>query len=123
MREGGASPDVVLVATGSEVGLACKSAEALAEKKLQARVVSMPSLELFAAQPAAYREQVIPKNGPPVVAVEAGRAASFLPFVGTTGLIYGIQTFGASAPAGDLAEKFGFTPAKLTAAVLSHLDA
>lgn len=121
VREAGQRPDVVLVATGSEVGLACKSAESLAEQRVGARVVSMPSLELFESQPEAYRAAVVPPDATPVIAVEAGRAASFQPLVGSRGLIYGIQRFGASAPAGALAEAYGFTPAKLTAAIQAHL--
>ncbi|MBW2312791.1 MAG: transketolase [Deltaproteobacteria bacterium] len=114
-------PDLVFVATGSEVGLACKSAEALAEQGIEARVVSMPSLELFAEQPEAYREGLVPSEGPPVVAVEAGRGWSFASLVGTRGLVYGVDTFGASAHPNDLAGHFGFTPEKLTARVRSHL--
>ncbi|NNL66518.1 MAG: transketolase, partial [Myxococcales bacterium] len=121
VREPGSDPDVVLLATGSEVGLACKSAERLAERGVAARVVSMPSLELFAAQPASYRSEVIPEDGTPVVAVETGTCRSFAGLVGARGLLYGIEGFGASAPAGDLAEHFGFTPAKLGDRVLAHL--
>jgi len=115
------APDVVLVATGSEVGLACKGAEALAERGVAARVVSMPSLELFAEQPEAWRHGVVPADGTPVVAVEAARALAFARLVGPRGLLYGIDGFGASAKPKDLAEHFGFTPEKLTARVLSHL--
>ena len=121
VRAAGEPADVVLLATGSEVGLACKSADALAEQGIRARVVSLPSLERFEAQPEAYRTAVVPADGTPVVAVEAGRAGSFASLVGSRGLLYGIQGFGASAPIRDLAEHFGFTPEKLTAAVLSHL--
>ncbi len=120
VRDGGAAPRVTFVATGSEVGLACKSAEALEGEGIAARVVSMPSLELFEAQPEAYRKEVVP-DGTPVVAVEAGRGGSFQGLAGRDGLVYGIQRFGASAPAKDLAEYFGFTPEKLTAAVVAHL--
>ena len=115
------APDVVLVATGSEVGLACRSAEALAERGVSARVVSLPSLELFAAEPEAYRRAVVPTDGTPVVAVEAGRALSFAGLVGPRGLLYGLDGFGASAPAKRLAQHFGFTPESLTARVLDHL--
>jgi len=115
------APDVVLVATGSEVGLACKSAEALAERGVVARVVSLPSLELWAEQPEAWRHAVVPADGTPVVAVEAARALSFASLVGPRGLLHGIDTFGASAKPKDLAEHFGFTPEQLTARVLAHL--
>jgi transketolase len=116
------APDVVLVATGSEVGLACKSADALAERGVAARVVSMPSLELWASQPEAWRDGVVPRDGTPVVAVEAARALSFAPLVGPRGLLYGIDTFGASAKPRDLAEAYGFTPEKLTARILEHVS-
>ena len=122
VRASEGAPDVVIVATGSEVGLACKSAEALAERGVGARVVSMPSLELFAAQPEAWRRSVVPDDGTPVVAVEAARGLSFARLVGPRGLLYGIDRFGASAPAEALADHFGFTPAKLTARILAHLQ-
>ncbi|HKJ24371.1 MAG TPA: transketolase [Myxococcota bacterium] len=121
VRATSGAPDVVLVATGSEVGLACKSAEVLAERGVAARVVSMPSLELFSEQPEAWRHGVVPADGTPVVAVEAARALAFAPLLGPRGLRYGIDTFGASAKPKDLAEHFGFTPEQLTARVLSHL--
>ena len=121
VRPSEGDPTVVLVATGSEVGLACKSAETLAERGIATRVVSMPSLELFAAQPEAWRHGVVPADGTPVVAVEAARAFAFARLVGPRGLLYGIDRFGASAPAKALAEQFGFTPEKLTTAVLAHL--
>jgi transketolase len=121
VRSSEGAPDVVLVATGSEVSLACKSGDLLAEQGKAVRVVSMPSLELFAAQPATYRESVLPTDGTPIVAVEAARALTFAPWIGARGLLYGMDTFGASAPAKALAEHFGFTPEKLTARVLDHL--
>jgi transketolase len=114
-------PEVVLVATGSEVALACGAAERLGERGVPARVVSMPSLELFEAQPDDYRRGVVPDDGTPVVAVEAGRAMSFAGIVGPRGLRYGIDRFGCSAPAGDLAEFFGFTAERLATRVLEHL--
>ena len=86
------------------------------------RVVSLPSLELFLAQPREYRESVIPTDGTPVVAVEAGRAESLRRLVGGRGLVYGMETFGASAPYADLAEHFGFTPDRLLARVEEHLE-
>jgi transketolase len=121
VRASEGAPEVALVATGSEVGLCCKTAETLAERGVRARVVSMPSLELFAAQPEAWRRSVVPDDGTPVVAVEAARAFSFARLVGPRGLIHGIDRFGASAPADALADHFGFTPAKLTTRVLAHL--
>ena len=85
-----------------------------------ARVVSVPCLELFERQPDAYREALVP-GGVPAVAVEAARGESFRRLVGREGLVYGIEGFGASAPWKHLAEHFGFTPDKLSAAIKSHL--
>jgi transketolase len=121
VRPGGDAPDVVLIGTGSEVGLACKAADALSDDGLAARVVSMPSLELFAEQSAGYRRDVVPDDGTPIVAVEASTALSFAPLLGPRGLRYGLSTFGASAKPKDLAEHFGFTPEKLAARVRQHL--
>ena len=86
-------------------------------------MVSLPCLELFLAQPAERREALIPREGPPVVAVEAARGQSLYALVGSRGLVYGIDRFGASAPYTDLAEYFGFTPDRVCARVLEHLEA
>ncbi|HEY5658388.1 MAG TPA: transketolase [Myxococcota bacterium] len=117
----GAATRVVLVATGSEVALACDAAEKLAAASVPARVVSLPSLELFLAQPEAYRRALLPDDGTPIVAVEAGRAESLRRLVCGAGLVYGIERFGASAPYADLAEYFGFTPDRLCDRVREHL--
>ncbi|MGH0031931.1 MAG: transketolase [Myxococcota bacterium] len=119
VRECG-DPAVVLVATGSEVALACDAAEKLASRH-PVRVVSLPCLELFLAQPQAYRDALVPRDGTPVVAVEAGVGESLRRLVGANGLVYGIEGFGASAPYADLAEHFGFTPDRLCARVEEHL--
>ncbi len=117
-----ADPQVVLVASGSEVSLACAAAEKLAADRVPARVVSLPCLELFAEQPEAWRRALVPSgDGPPVVAVEAARGQSLHALVGARGLVYGIDRFGASAPYTDLAEYFGFTPDRLRARILEHL--
>jgi transketolase len=110
-------PDLALLATGSEVSLACQAASLLAEQGLAARVVSVPCLELFLERSAEERAGVIPDDGTPLVAVEAGAAQSFWRLVGPGGLICGIEGFGASAPAADLADHFGFTPEKLAARI------
>jgi len=114
-------PDVVLAASGSEVPLACETASMLAERGLAARVVSVPSLELFWQQPADERAAVVPDDGTPVVAVEAARGQAFGRLVGPRGLIVGMDRFGASAPWEQLADHFGFTPEKLTARVAEFL--
>ena len=111
---------VVLVASGSEVALACEAAARLAAEGVRARVVSAPSLERFAAQPEAYRRAVLPAELP-AVAVEAALGESYRALVGREGLVYGIRRFGASAPWQELAEHFGFTPDRLAAAVRKHL--
>jgi len=116
-----AIPQVVLVASGSEVSLACDAAEKLHAENISARVVSLPCLELFLAQPEAVRNALIPVDGPPVVAIEAARGQSLRALVGTRGFVYGIDRFGASAPYTDLAEFFGYTPDRVCARVLEHL--
>ncbi len=113
-------PDVVLLATGSEVPLACEAATKLGAEGVRARVVSVPSLELLEAQPASYVDELVPPDVP-AVAVEAGRGESFRVLVGRAGLVYGIRRFGASAPWKRLAEFFGFTPDALASAVRVHL--
>jgi transketolase len=121
VQDPGADAKVVLVATGSEVSLACDAAQKLAGEGVPARVVSLPCLSLFLEQPESYREALVPTSGPPVVAIEAGRAESLRRLVGPTGLLYGIDTFGASAPYADLAAHFGFTPDQLATRVLTLL--
>jgi transketolase len=116
-------PKVVLVASGSEVSLACDAAEKLHGESVPARVVSLPCLELFARQPESVRHALVPPDGPPVVAIEAARGQSLRGLVGAHGLIYGIDRFGASAPYADLAEFFGFTPDRVCERVLEHLHA
>jgi transketolase len=116
-----ANPAVVLVASGSEVSLACDAAEKLHAENVDARVVSLPCLELFDAQPVEWRQELIPADRVPVVAIEAARGHSLRGLVGTRGFVYGIDRFGASAPYTDLAEYFGFTPDRVCARVLAHL--
>jgi transketolase len=115
------APDVVLAATGSEVALSVEAAERLRGEGVAARVVSLPCLEQFLEQSADFRRGVIPDDGTPVVAVEAARAESLWRVIGANGLIYGIDRFGASAPAGDLAREFGFTADQLAERVQAHV--
>lgn len=103
-----AEPKVVLMATGSEVELAMKSAQALAEEGIAARVVSMPCTDVFDRQDKAYKASVLPA-GVPRVAIEAGVTAFWHKYVGLEGAVVGIDTFGESAPAGVLFKYFGFT--------------
>jgi transketolase len=105
--DGGRPPRLVLVASGSEVAVALAARARLAEDGISARVVSMPSWELFDAQPAAYREQVLP-HGIPRLAVEAGVTLAWARYVGSEGKVIGLDRFGASAPVQVLFEKLGF---------------
>ncbi len=106
--DGAGAPECVLVATGSEIALAVDAAKALAEKGRRVRVVSMPCTDAFDAQPAAYRDAVLPR-GVPTVAIEAGVPDGWWRYVGARGAVIGMTTFGASAPAKQLFEHFGFT--------------
>jgi transketolase len=103
-----ANPEVIFLATGSEVGVAVEAAKILQKDGKRVRVVSLPCLELFMRQDAAYRDSVLPRTGRRV-SVEAGRTDLWRGWVGMDGLCIGVDRFGASAPAGVLAEKFGLT--------------
>jgi transketolase len=113
VRQPSAKPDVVMLATGSEVALACDAAGLLAEQGIAARVVSVPCVELFMDQPPADRAALVPQDGTPLVAVEASVGQALARLVGPGGLVYGLDGFGASAPYKVLAEHFGLTPEKL----------
>jgi transketolase len=102
-------PDIILIATGSEVALAMSAAEALAADDIKARVVSMPSTDCFDAQDADYRESVLPSTVSARVAIEAGVTDCWWRYVGTAGGVVGLDRFGESAPADELFEYFGFT--------------
>jgi transketolase len=117
--EGGA-PQVVLMGSGSEVSLAIDARTALAAKGVRARVVSMPSFELFAEQPASYRDSVMPP-GIPRVAVEAGHPVSWYRWVGDRGVVIGLERFGASAPGPTVYKELGLTAARVTDAALTLL--
>jgi transketolase len=108
LRDCDGTPDAVLIATGSEVGLAMDAAEQLAGEGKKVRVVSMPSTDVFDAQDAAYRDSVLPK-GVARVAIEAGVTDYWRKYVGLEGAVVGIDRFGESAPAGQLFKEFGFT--------------
>jgi transketolase len=106
----------VLLATGSEVGLAIKAADLLAQRGTMVRVVSMPSTTVFDRQDAAYRRSVLP-DGVRRAAVEAGVSDFWRKYVGLDGGVIGIDRFGESAPAPALFDLFGFTPEKVAAAL------
>jgi len=102
-------PDILLMASGSEVHLVLAARQQLAEEGVQARVVSMPSWELFEAMPAAYRDEVLPAEVTARLAVEAALPMGWERYVGDPANIIGVNGFGASAPGPVLQEKFGFT--------------
>jgi len=105
----GGKPDVILIGTGSEVGLCVATQEKLAAEGIQARVVSIPSWELFEEQDAAYKESVLPAAVTARVSVEMASSFGWERYTGPKGKIVGMRTFGASAPLKDLLKKFGFT--------------
>jgi transketolase len=115
-------PDVILIATGSEVSLALKTRERLEAEGRPTRVVSMPCKEWFSAQPPAYRQLVLPPDIKARVSVEAGVPQGWRELVGDAGEIVGIDHFGASAEGSVLFEQFGFTPDRVVAAAHASLE-
>ncbi len=112
----GGSPQVLLLATGSEVAMAVAARAQLAEGGIRARVVSMPCWQLFEEQDAAYRESVLPAAVTARVSVEAAAVQGWDRYVGPRGTIIGMRSFGASAPIKDLYQHFGFTPERIAEA-------
>jgi transketolase len=104
----GAKPDIILIATGSEVHLALEGRDRLANEGVQARVVSMPSTNLFASQPDDYREEILP-TGVPLLVIEAGATLGWRSYIGPQIDVIGVDTFGASAPGAVVMEHYGFT--------------
>jgi transketolase len=102
-------PDVLLLASGSEVSLCIEAYEILKREGVKARVVSMPSWELFDHQPLEYRDSVIPPSVGARISVEQASTFGWARYVGLTGESLGMKTFGASAPLAELQKKFGFT--------------
>ncbi|EJE4161984.1 transketolase [Vibrio parahaemolyticus] len=109
LKDSEGKPELILIATGSEVELAVKAAEQLTAEGKKVRVVSMPSTDAFDKQDAAYREAVLPSDVTARIAIEAGIADFWYKYVGFDGRIIGMTTFGESAPADQLFEMFGFT--------------
>ncbi len=109
LKDCAGKPELILIATGSEVELAVNAAAELTAEGKQVRVVSMPSTDAFDKQDAAYREAVLPSDVTARIAVEAGIADFWYKYVGFDGRIIGMTTFGESAPAGELFKMFGFT--------------
>jgi transketolase len=110
----GATPDLIMIGTGSELHLCVETAVALEAQGHNVRVISMPSVERFRAQDDAYQESLLPPQCPLRLSVEAGTTNGWADIVGTLGFSIGIDTFGESAPASALAEHFGFTTAHVT---------
>jgi transketolase len=109
LKDSGGAPEIILIATGSEVALAMEAAQALQQRNRRVRVVSMPSTDVFEAQDAAYREQVLPRAVERRVAIEAAATETWWRYVGMRGAVIGMHGFGASGVAKDLFKHFGFT--------------
>jgi transketolase len=112
---------VILIGTGSEVSLCLAAHELLTHEAIKARVVSMPSWELFEAQDQAYRDSVLPPDVAARVSVEMGSVIGWDRYIGPTGTRIGMQSFGASAPLKDLLRKFGFTVEAVAAAAKDRI--
>jgi transketolase len=113
------NPELVFLATGSEVGLAMEVAAAMSDKNI--RVVSMPCWEIFEQQSDEYKNSLIPSRGAMKVSLEAGITMGWDKYIGPNGLAIGIDHFGASAPGKDLAEEFGFTADQVEQKIRDHL--
>jgi transketolase len=117
----GGNPEVILIASGSEVSLAVQAHERLLAEGVRSRVVSMPSWDIFEHQPREYRESVLPPRVKARVAVEQGSMLGWERYVGERGQVIGMKTFGASAPLKELQRKFGFEPDRVVAAAREQL--
>jgi transketolase len=111
----GGSPEVILIATGSELSLAVEAQEKLVAEGIRSRVVSMPSWDIFEHQTQEYRDRILPPHVTARVAVEQGSTLGWERYVGTSGRVIGMHTFGASAPLKELQKKFGFEPDRVAA--------
>jgi transketolase len=111
----GGPPEIILIASGSEVSLVVEAYEALMSLGIRSRVVSMPSWDIFEHQPLSYRESVLPADIKARIAVEQGSVLGWERYVGTAGRVIGMETFGASAPLKELQRKFGFEPERVVA--------
>ncbi|MGI2335229.1 MAG: transketolase [Dehalogenimonas sp.] len=120
--QSGDSPEIIIIATGSEVTPALEAGRELANKGIVARVVSLPSWELFEAQPESYRDEVLPPNIRNRITVEAGRTIGWERYAGEKGLSIGLNHYGASAPAEILFEKFGFSITDIVATAVKLMD-
>ena len=112
----GGRPDVLLMATGSEISLAVAAHEQLVKEGIKSRVVSMPSWELFEHQPQEYKDSVLPPSVTARVSVEQASTLGWERYTGLTGKKIGMRTFGASAPLKALQQRFGYEPDRVVAA-------
>jgi transketolase len=117
----GGAPEIILIATGSEVSLVIEAHKVLTSRGIRSRVVSMPSWDIFEDQPQSYRDQVLPPAVTARVAVEQGSVLGWDRYVGAAGRIIGMKTFGASAPLKELQRKFGFEPDRVVAVAMEAL--
>jgi transketolase len=117
-EEEGDSPDLIIIATGSEVHIALEAAKNIGPN---VRVVSMPCFELFDSQSQVYKDEVLPPAATKRLAVEAGRTFGWEKYVGTHGIIHGIDRFGTSAPAEKIAAEWGFTAEAITQKAQSYM--
>ena len=115
------NPDVILIATGSEVSITLQAAELLSKEGIQARVISAPCLEWFISQDASYRNSILPPTVKARVSIEAGIAQGWREFIGDYGVAVSLEHFGASASAGVLFKEFGFTPEKIAVAAKNSI--
>jgi transketolase len=111
----GENPEIILIASGSEVGVAVDAHETLAADGIRSRVVSMPSWDIFEHQTQEYRESVLPPDVTARIAIEQASTFGWDRYVGAKGRVIGMTTFGASAPLKELQRKFGFDPARVIA--------
>ena len=118
----GGAPEVILIATGSEVSLAVNAHETLVAEGVRSRVVSMPSWDIFEEQPQDYRDAVLPPAVKARLAVEQASTLGWDRYVGSSGQVIGMKTFGASAPLKELQKKFGFEPDRIVAVAKQLLD-
>jgi transketolase len=117
----GGAPEIILIASGSEVSLVVEAHEKLTSDGIRCRVVSMPSWDIFEHQPQSYREEVLPPHLTARIAVEQGSMLGWDRYVGAAGRIVGMKTFGASAPLKELQRKFGFEPERVVATAMELL--
>ncbi|WP_428620410.1 transketolase [Reyranella sp.] len=117
----GGAPEIILIASGSEVALIVAAHESLSGRGVRARIVSMPSWDLFEHQPQAYRDEVLPPAVKRRLAVEQGSTLGWERYVGDQGRVIGMKAFGASAPLKELQRKYGFEPEKVVTAALEML--